>query len=346
MKKLAIPRLIALCAALLAVVAQAQEHGLASVPATLVRLPTERIFDGVVESVHQSTVSSQTLGRIVEIHFDVDDVVPKDSVLVRFHDAEARSRLEQEQAGLKDAQARLKIAGEENQRVRNLIERKLVSQSDADRADAAFNSATANVELAKARIAQAQQQLDYTVVRAPYSGVVVTRHVQLGETVQVGQPLMTGFSLYALRVVSTIPQDLVLPLREHTSARVLTDDRSVPVDSQAVTIFPYADKTSHSFKVWLGLPEKLAGLYPGMLVKVAFAVGVSSRLLIPQHALVQRSEVTGLYVINAKGEPSFRRVLAGRVFEGKIEIVSGLSEGEQVALDPIAATARAKAGDH
>lgn len=345
MNKLSIPGFTVLCAWLLgASLAQAQEHGLASVPAALVRLPTERVFDGVIESVHQSTVSAQTLGRIVEIHFDVDDVVPKDSVLVRFQDTEARARLEQEQASLKDAQARLKIATEENQRARNLIERKLVSQSDADRADAAFNSAVANVELAKARIAQAQQQLDYTVVRAPYSGVVVTRHVQLGETVQVGQPLMTGFSLDTLRVASTIPQDLVLQLREHTSARVLADDRSVPVDAQAVTIFPYADKTTHSFKVWLGLPDKFPGLYPGMLVKVAFAVGESRRLLIPQTAVVQRSEVTGVYVVNANGEPSFRRVLAGRIVDRNVEIISGLSEGEQVAVDPIAATSRTKAG--
>lgn len=346
MRKLSIPGLIALCAGLLTAVAQAQEHGLASVPAALVSLPTERIFDGVVEPINQSTVSAQTLGRIVEIHFDVDDVVPKDSVLVRFHDAEARARLEQEQASLKDAQARLKIASEENQRVRNLIERKLVSQSDADRADAVFNSATANVELAKARIAQAQQQLDYTVVRAPFSGVVLTRHVQLGETVQVGQPLMTGFSLDSLRVASTIPQDLVLLMREHTSARVLTDDRSVPVDAQAVTIFPYADKTSHTFKVWLGLPEKFPGLYPGMLVKVAFVVGEQKRLLIPRDSVVQRSEVTGVYVVNAAGEASFRRILAGREVDSNVEIISGLSEGEQVALDPIAATSRAKAGKH
>jgi RND family efflux transporter MFP subunit len=272
--------------------------------------------------------------------------VPKDSVLLRFQDTEARARVEQEQANLKDAQSRLKIAAEENQRVRNLIERKLVSQSDADRLDATFNSAAANVELAKARIVQAQQQLDYTVVRAPYSGVVVTRHVQLGETVQVGQALMTGFSLDALRVVSTIPQDLVLQLRERTSARVLIDDRSVSVDSQAVTIFPYADKSSHSFKIWLGLPEKFSALYPGMLVKVAFAIGDGSRLLIPESALVQRSEVTGLYVLNNKGEPSFRRVLAGRKMDGKVEIISGLSEGEQVAVDPIAATSRVKVGNH
>jgi hypothetical protein len=109
-----------------------------------------------------------------------------------------------------------------------------------------------------------------------------------------------------------------------------------------MTVFPFADQGSNTFKVRLNLPANLANLYPGMFVKAGFLTGEKRELAIPKAAVVQRSEVTGTYVIK-EGKVSFRQIRVGRDLGDSLVVLSGLTEGEQVALDPISAGATLKA---
>ena len=189
-------------------------------------MPEERVLDGVVEPVKQSTVAAQVTARIDEIRFDVDEMVPKDSVLIRFRDNEQKARLAEANAAREEAKARFNEADTEFRRMKNLYERKLVSAADRDKAAAAFESAQARVKAAQAQVQAAQEALSHTVVSAPYSGIVVARHVEVGETVQVGQPLMTGLSLDQLRVLVQVPQSLADSVRGQAQARVLLDGKT------------------------------------------------------------------------------------------------------------------------
>jgi hypothetical protein len=159
--------------------------------------------------------------------------------------------------------------------------------------------------------------------------------VEVGEAVAVGQPLMSGLSLEALRVVTDLPQQVAAQVREHRKAYVLTDDGRV--ETTAVTIFPFAHSASNTFRVRLELPQGQFSLYPGMFVKVAFVVGESRRLLVPTAALVRRSEVTGVYAVDDDQRIRMRQVRVGGVFGNRTEVLAGLREGERVALDPVKA---------
>jgi RND family efflux transporter MFP subunit len=164
---------------------------------------------------------------------------------------------------------------------------------------------------------------------------VTERHVEVGEAVSVGQPLMSGLSLESLRVVVNLPQQVAAKVREHEEAHVLTDEGRVAADN--ITIFPFADSASNTFTVRVELPEGQFALYPGMFVKVAFVIGDAERLLIPTRALLRRSEVTGVYVVGSDGEVRLRQVRAGNTFDDRTEILAGLSAGERIALDPVRA---------
>lgn len=294
----------------------------------------ERVFDGIVEPVQQSTMSAQTSGRIVELNFDVNDVVPKGSVILRLDDTEQQARVRQADADVREATARLKEARDDHERVKSLVGRKLASQADLDRAQAQLNAAQARQDMTQARLAEAKQQLAYTVVTAPYGGVVVARHVQVGETAQVGQRLMTGFSLEELRIATTVPQDLVGAVRGANRARVMTD--TGVFESDAITVFPFADDQSHGFRVRVALPPSPSGLMPGMFVKVGFPVGSEARLVVPRQSIVQRGEVTGVYVFEAESaEPAFRYVRIGRPQDpDMVEVLAGVQVGETIALNP------------
>ncbi len=296
----------------------------------------ERLFDAVIEAVHQSTLSSQIVGRVVEINYDVDDFVPKGGVILRFRDTEQQARLDQARAGLGEAKARRKEADDEYQRVKDIYARKLVAQSEMDRAVAGQEAARARLEAAEAKLAEATEQFEHTVIKAPFSGYVTQRHVEVGETVGVGQPLMSGFSYEHLRALVQVPQAFVGSVRQHAKARViLKDDHSV--EAESLRVFPYADPQSHSFRVRVNLPQADYGIYPGMFVKVAFVTGEVERLLILAEAVVKRSELTGVYVLADDGRVSLRQIRVGGRIGNQVEVLAGLSEGERIAVDPIAA---------
>jgi RND family efflux transporter MFP subunit len=305
--------------------------------AEIIELPQQHILDGVVEAVSQSTVSAQTSGRVQEILVDVNDEVPAGTVILRLRDTDQRAALAQARAAMQEAQAHAQETEAEYQRVQDIAQRKLAAKSELDAATATRNAARARLDAARAGVDRAQEQLDYTVVKAPYGGIVLQRHVQIGETVQPGQALISGFSLNQLRVITGVPQRLIESVRRHQQARVLVADGSRSIDTAKLTLFPYADAQSNVFKVRVYLPENTAGVYPGMFVKVAFVTGSGSHLVIPQQALVQRSEVSAVYVIR-DDVVSLRQLRVGRsVSADRIEILAGLDAGGQVALDPLAA---------
>jgi RND family efflux transporter MFP subunit len=299
-------------------------------------VPEERVFDAVVEAVQQSTVSAQTSGRIVQLNFDVDDFVNKGDVILRFTDIEQRARLEAAQANLDEAKARLAQAQEDYERTKNIYAKKLVAKATMDKATAELKAAKARLEAGQAGVQAAQEQLDHTVVKAPYSGIVVKRHVEIGETANVGQPLMTGLSLEHLRATVALPQSYVSKVRAHGKASVVlpTDGKRLEIDQ--LTVFPYADPMTHDFKVRINLPANIPGVYPGMLIKIGFLTGEHKRLLAPTNSVVYRGEVTGIYVVDPDGQVGFRQVRVGRIYDGnRIEVLAGLQDGDRIALDPI-----------
>lgn len=298
----------------------------------------ERLWDGVVEAVNKATLSAQTGGRVTELPFDVNDYVKVGDVIVRFTDVEQQSGRRQADAALRAAEAAAREAELAFTRAKEMIDKKLVAQSAFDQAQARNDAAKAALEAARAAVRQAGEQVDYTVVRAPYSGILTERHVQVGETVRPGQPLVSGLSLAQLRVEVEIPQGDLAGIREQAKAAILLDDGR-RIEAKEVILFPYADAKTHSFKVRLELPEAETGLQPGMTVKTAFAIGQTKRLLIPAEALVKRSEVTAVYVIDRQQRIALRQIRLGHRFGDQVEVLAGLDEGEQIAADPLAALA-------
>jgi RND family efflux transporter MFP subunit len=305
-------------------------------------VPLEHRLDGVVEAVNQGTLTAQTQGQVMEIMVDVDEYVKKESLIIRLKDTEQKARLAQAKADLNAAAARLEEVKKQQKRIVAIYEKKLVSISSLDQANANLKASVAHHKAAQAGLQQAEEQLRYTEIRAPFSGIVTQRHIEVGETANPGKKLISGLSLEKLRVNVNAPQSLISVIRKDGKAKIkLADDRVV--EATNLTIYPYAKADSNTFKVRLELPVGVSGLFPGMYVKTAFLVGSQKHLLIPQQAVVFRSEVTGVYVLNQGGKVSFRHIRLGeKTGDNEVAVLAGLDQGEKVALDPIAAGALLK----
>ncbi|MDE1893540.1 MAG: efflux RND transporter periplasmic adaptor subunit [Pseudomonadota bacterium] len=347
------PRLIALSVAALALAAcggkQPANGGTASPPplASIVvhaqQGGSEQAWDGVVEAVHQVTITAQTNARVTALPHEVGDVVARGAVLVRFSDVEQKSARNAAQAQIASAEATYKDAQASFERIAAVYAKGYVSTAQMDQQRAARDAAKAALESARAQLGAVGQALDYTVLRAPFAGIVTRRFVHVGEAVQAGppspQPLIQLQALDDLRVNVQVPQSVVDAIRQHHSAEVRWGgDAAQAVAASSVEVFPYADPATHTFNVRLGLPAGGAGLYPGMTVKVGFATGEATRLLVPVAAVVQRGELVGVYVVDDHGVV-LRQVRTGNRDGDQVEVLAGLDDGERVASDPQAALA-------
>jgi RND family efflux transporter MFP subunit len=299
-------------------------------------VPREYRLDGVVEAVNRTTVSAQTQGQVEEIFYDVDDFVEKNAVVASLKDTEHQARVTQASADLKSATAQLEQSRDEHERVKGLHDKELVSDSAMDSAVAALKGAQARFEAAIAGLEQAQEQLEYTQIRAPYSGIVTHRHIEVGEIASPGQPVMSGISLDELRVIVDVPQSVIPSVRQGGDVNIYLPEGET-MKAEKITVFPFADLGSNTFKVRVDLPEGIKALFPGMFVKTGFVTGEKQELVVPKDAVVYRSEVTGVYVINGDDRVHFRQVRLGRDLGDALTVLAGLTEGERVALDPIAA---------
>ncbi len=303
-------------------------------------VPGEQIWDGVVEAVNAATLSAQTNARVLELPYDVGDVVPAGAVLVRFTDVEQSSATRAAQAQIASAKAAYVNAEANYRRIAAIFARGLIAKAELDQALAQRDAAQAAMAAAEAQWRQVGQQVDYTVVRAPYAAIVTRRYVQVGESVQAGppapQPLIAIQSLEKLRVNVQVPQGAAAAIRRYGRAAVLADHGARRIAADKVSVFPYADPDTHSFSVRVEFPGKDTGLYPGMTVKIAFAAGEARRLMVPVSALVERGELRGVYVLGADGV-SLRQLRVGEPEDGRVEVLSGLDDGERIAADPTAA---------
>lgn len=297
----------------------------------------QQTFDGSLEAVNQAIISAQTSGRVIALPVDVDTTVHTGDILLRLSPVASSAQLNQMEANIKAASARALDADNTYKRFQEVFQKKLIAAAQMDHVTADRDAAYAQLNAAKAARDQVNEQLSYTVIRAPFSGVVTSRTVQMGEVIQAGQPLLSIQSSSALRAVVDVPEQVANMIRQHPIATVVLPSGQ-KISAASITIFPTADQTSHTFKVRVQLSDT-SMLHSGMLVKVSFDIGAVDKLSIPTSALVWRGEVAGVYVLDQQ-HLSFRAVLpSDPSANGQVEILSGLTSGEKVAIDGNAATA-------
>lgn len=298
--------------------AQTRLVELREVPLTL---PAE----AVIEATKQATVATQVSGRIVDVKVEAGDRVQVGQVLMQVDAREAGENAAAARAQLAQAEANYA-------RTQNLRKQNFISQAALDQAEATLKSARAQASAAGAGASHA-------TVTSPISGIVAARHVELGELAAPGRELVTVFEPKNLRAVASIPQYKLREAQQAKSARVeFHEEKSRRwQDGARVEILPTIDAKSHTATARVYLPEA-EGVVPGMAVRVHFVIGTAKKLTVPPQAILRRGEITAVYVVGKQGSerPQLRQVRLGEVVgDGEIEVLSGLSVGDTVSLDPV-----------
>ncbi len=324
--------------------------------------PTPGLYEavGTVRSATTSVLGAQISGTVREILVKEGDHVRRGQVLAVLDDRSPRAQLEAAQAGVQEAaqgmaeveqalQAALaerQFAGATYRRYQGLLEKSSLSRQEFEGAEARYKAAVANVRAVEAkkkqleaRRAQAQAQHEsaetvysYSRLVSPIGGVVTAKSVDAGTLVMPGTPILTVEDTAHYRLEASLPERLLSKVRPGESVSVELDEGRF--EGQVSEIVPAADVGSRTFLVKIDLPKECA-CRSGQYGRALFPVGEQKRLVVPRSALVQYGALEGLFVVNVDGRVEYRLVKAGKDFGERVEILSGLAEGDRVATSQL-----------
>ena len=295
--------------------------------------------DAVVEAVRQATLSTQVPGAVVSLSVKAGDKVRAGQELARIDARVAQQQVAGSTAQLEAAQAQLKVAARELERQQQLFQKQYISQGALDRAQAHWEAAQAQVQALQAQTRMTQAQTGFFVVQAPFSGVVSEVPVTLGDMAMPGRPLVVMHDPAALRITANVPQALMpSATTANLAVRYEVSGQGAQTATQ-VQWLPTVDASTHTAQLRLALPAQAPGLAPGMFARVWLPSTqggplASARVQVPQRAVVKRAELTGVYVLDAQNKPRLRQVRLGTAQGDQVEVLSGVSAGDKVVLEP------------
>jgi multidrug efflux pump subunit AcrA (membrane-fusion protein) len=219
-----------------------------------------------------------------------------------------------------EAQTRLNAATSELDRAR----------SNVREIDAKNKQITARIEQAKAEIANTKVVEGYSRIVAPVSGVIVKKFAETGAIASPGTPLLSieDNSQYRLEAAVEESRSKLVHVGGRVSVRIDALGASEVVGTVA-EVLPTSDAASRSYTVKIDLPAN-AILRTGLYGLARFALSQREAITVPQTAIVQRGQLTGVYIVGTDGTVHFRIVTTGKNSEGLIELLTGVNEGDEV----------------
>jgi RND family efflux transporter MFP subunit len=314
-------------------------HGLTLETVAASPLPEAQAFLGTVESPERAVLAARIDGRVAHVAVTEGATVQAGQLLLTIAGNPAAERLAEAEGVRRAAGARLELAEKTHARYRQLFEKEAVTAQEMDRVDAELEAARQQLAAAQAGTGAARVAWSATRIAAPFAGRVAHKEVEAGSTVLPGTPLLVLDRLGASRVRADLPESF--------SGRIAAGDPvSVEIPALGRTfagrvaeVSPAADPGSRSFQIKIDLPSGEAA-EPGLFARVTPAGSERPAILVPARALVERGQLTGVFVAQ-QGILRFRLVRTGRSAGERVEILSGLAPGERVVVE---GAQRAKSG--
>ena len=217
---------------------------------------------------------------------------------------------------------------------------------DAERSATLFASST-RIEQARSAMLRAQSEIRAIDAKlrdakslAPFSGVIMQKFVEEGDTVQPGQPLLKFADVSWLQVEVDVPARLAQGLKSMMILKKAAtfDDHAEAVDVRVAQVYPMADIQRHTIKVKFDIPQGVSK--PGMYAKISipdatFGAGLKQLPAIPTTAIRYRGSLPIVYIENIEGKPELRMIREGKHLpNGTTIVLSGVAEGDRVFANP------------
>lgn len=285
---------------------------------------------GTVVAVNGVNVSADLPGVVEQIAFDSGRHVGKGDVLVRLD-------TKQERAQLAAAQAQLELTRVQLERATGLRDKEILAQSVLDQTSAEYKQA-------QARVGEIRAAIERKIIRAPFSGVLGIRQVNLGQYLAGGAPIVSLQSLQPVYVHFTVPQQEVARLRDAKEVRITSDGFEGTETGRVTAVDSLVDESMRNMRVQAIFDNKSGRLRPGMFVETQLARGAKAPVLtVPASAIAYAPFGDSIFIVeNVKG-PDGKPYLGvrqqfvklGGTRGDQVAVTSGLKAGEEVVTSGV-----------
>jgi RND family efflux transporter MFP subunit len=281
---------------------------------------TRQAWEDVIGTVRprlRSVIEAKVSGRIDQMRVVPGQGVKAGELLAQLNVRESQAKLDQALATREQAERDLK-------RFSELLTNKVITPAE-------FESAQTRQRLAEAAVVEAQSMLDYSKITAPFAGVITRKLADVGDLAAPGKPLLEMEDSSALRLEAEVPEalggklQLGMNLPVHISA--LTNELTGSISEMS----PAIDPNSRTFLVKLDLPSDPA-LRTGQFGHAAVPVAEIKVLRVPEAAVLQRGQMELVFVV-VSNKAQLRLVKTGKRIGNEVELVSGISQGEQIVAE-------------
>lgn len=296
---------------------------------------SEKIFyTGQIEAWREISITPDVGGKIAAIHVAEGDRVSTGQLLAELDTRTAGLQLDQARAGLAVAEANHKDAQRNKERMERLSQEKAVSEQQYEKIMLAFEAAEAQLQQARAAANLAEHQLDVSLMKAPFSGVISAKNAEVGDIVNPmmgGRGVLTLVDYSRVKIAIDVSLDDIVRIKKGQPV-ILTVSAFLEkaFEGRVSVVNPAADPMSKKFRVEVSVNNPELILRPNTFGEVTFEVTThEDALTIPQKAVLEDR-----FVFVAKGNKAERReVVLGLQNSTSVEILSGISEGEMVIVE-------------
>lgn len=304
--------------------------GVAACSVVLARVPVVSEAVGTIQPEYKMAISSRVSANIVEIRVRAGQHVGKGDLLARLDSRDLTARVAQAKETLRRAQATRDLATSDYRRDKPLMEKAVIPRSEFDQTDMRLRTAEADVQHSQEALREAEISQSYAEIHSPATGIVIDKLADVGDLATPGKAILTMYEESRLWLEANVREREASLLRIGATYGVRIESTGEAMDGKLVEIVPSADPSSRTVTARIALP-RTEGLYPGMFGRLFIPVRETRSLLIPASAIVRIGQLTMVDVI-ADNVIKRRAVQIGEKIGDRVVVLSGLSEGERVAL--------------
>ncbi|MDX1300852.1 efflux RND transporter periplasmic adaptor subunit [Photobacterium sp.] len=296
-------------------------------------LPVWQSYTGTIVADQRATLSARLTAQVAEVLVDVGDEVKAGDVLIRLDNLDLDARVRQTEQALASMQAQLNVARKDYIRTKTLIAKKLVAQSKLDDALSALQSAQANFRKTQASLEEAQTTYGYSIIAAPFDGVITQKLVNKGDIASPGVAMLSLYNPLTLMMESDIAASKRYLLKLGQQWPVSLPEQNILLAGIISEITPASDAGSRSVVVKLALENQDQPLYPGLFARVKIKTGEHQALIIPQASTYRIGQLEYVKVVD--GDRVVPRLIETRSYNDQQLIVrKGVTAGTVLLAEP------------
>ncbi|MGC8805520.1 MAG: efflux RND transporter periplasmic adaptor subunit, partial [Candidatus Ratteibacteria bacterium] len=300
---------------------------------------------GVVGSDEEANISTKIPGRVTGVYADEGMVVNQGQILLTIDDLQLKIQKSQVQNQIVVAQTnvdtiklQLNDAEKDLKRMEQLFKENAISQKQLenyqlklDTLKNNYESAIRNLQVVKDNLKLIETQIDDCTIRAPFSGIIGIKNVDIGEIVTSGQVLMTLFNTNKLNVQIKVPENYLPEIKVGQDIIIEIDaTNGKQIIGKVKKISGSPDPKTRMFIVYASLPGNHRDARPGMFVHAKIIIRTKQNaIVVPQQAILQENNKTFVYIVDANKAKKIEVVTGDRT-DDTIEIISGLKPGEKI----------------